>query len=184
MVLRAAAVVALLLASVASAPLRPNIIFVLADDLGWGNIGVHNDGVTLSPHIDALFTRGLTLNQSYVHKWCAPTRASLMTGRLPYKTGVEHGSLGAYAAPEQYLALSQDWTFLPRTLSDAGYATHMLGKWNLGFWAARYQPGDDAQRQSDLTASRTSDVRAKNAGRLTMLEAKIRSGFSPFLYNS
>lgn len=140
MVQRAAAVVALLLASVTSAPLRPNIIFVLADDLGWGNIGVHNGGVTLSPHIDALFTRGLTLNQSYVHKWCAPTRASLMTGRLPYKTGVEHGSLGTYAAPEQYLALSQDWTFLPRTLSDAGYATHMLGKWNLGFWASRYQP--------------------------------------------
>ena len=46
---------------------KPNIVFILADDLGWGNIGVHN-GVTRSPHIDALFTRGMKLNHSYSHK--------------------------------------------------------------------------------------------------------------------
>ena len=47
---------------------KPNIVFILADDLGWGNIGHHN-GVTQSPYIDQLFTHGLTLNHSYSHKW-------------------------------------------------------------------------------------------------------------------
>eukprot|EP00035_Acanthoeca_spectabilis_P004375 m.102768 g.102768 ORF g.102768 m.102768 type:complete len:689 (-) comp12550_c0_seq2:128-2194(-) len=123
----------------ASAGSKPNIVFILADDLGWNNIGHHN-GVTRSPNIDALYTEGLTLNHSYSHKWCAPTRAALMTGRLPYHTGIEHGNLGSYDAPEFLLALSAEWTFLPATLKAAGYSTHMLGKWNLGHWAEWYMP--------------------------------------------
>lgn len=50
-----------------------------------------------------------------------------MTGRLPYHTGIEHGSLGGYQAPEQYLALSSNWTMMPQTLKNAGYKTHMVG---------------------------------------------------------
>ena len=105
---------------------KPNVVFILADDLGYNNIGFQN-GVTLSPHIDHLFRAGLVLNQSYSHKWCAPTRAALMTGRLPYHTGAEHGIfVGNYDAPEYALAQSEDWTMLPRTLKAAGYTTHMV----------------------------------------------------------
>ena len=94
----------------------------------------HKNNITSSPYIDALFSGGLEMKQLYSHKWCAPTRASLMTGRLPYHTGIEHGSLGSYAAAEPYLALHANYSFLPRTMKNAGYRTHMLGKWNLGFW--------------------------------------------------
>ena len=91
-----------------------------------GRIGFKNN-ITVSPSIDDLFSGGLEMRQLYSHKWCAPTRASLMTGRLPYHTGVEHGSLGSYAAPEQYLAMHNNYSFLPRTMKGAGYRTHMLG---------------------------------------------------------
>ena len=66
-----------------------------------------------------------------------------MSGRLPYKTGVEHGSskgVGSYDSPEYALALSANFSFIPATLKRAGYSTHMLGKWNLGMWAKRYTP--------------------------------------------
>lgn len=102
---------------------KPHIVFFLADDLGYNNIGYHNH-VTLSPHIDEFFGTGLQLNHSFSHKWCAPTRAALMSGRLPFKTGLEHGSLGAYSAPEYALALSANFTLLPETLKKGGYTTH------------------------------------------------------------
>jgi arylsulfatase A-like enzyme len=111
----------------------------VADDLGYNMIGFKNN-ITISPNIDGLFTGGLELKQYYAHKWCAPTRAALMTGRLPYHTGIEHGSLGNYAAKEQYLGLHRNYSFMPRTLKDAGYHTHMLGKWNLGFWHEELTP--------------------------------------------
>jgi hypothetical protein len=95
----------------------------LTQDLGYNNIGYHNH-VTLSPHIDEFFSTGLQLNHSFSHKWCAPTRGALMSGRLPYKTGLEHGSLGVYSAPEYTLALSANFTLLPATLKKAGYTTH------------------------------------------------------------
>ena len=60
----------------------------LPQDLGYNNIGYHNH-VTLSPHIDEFFGTGLQLNHSFSHKWCAPTRGALMSGRLPFKTGLE-----------------------------------------------------------------------------------------------
>ena len=107
-------------AAVAARPSKPHIVFFLADDLGYNNIGYHNH-VTLSPHIDEFFGTGLQLNHSFSHKWCAPTRAALMSGRLPFKTGLEHGSLGAYSAPEYALALSANFTLLPETLKKAGY---------------------------------------------------------------
>jgi arylsulfatase A-like enzyme len=110
-------------APAAAAPSKPHIVFFLADDLGYNNIGYHNH-VTLSPHIDEFFGTGLQLNHSFSHKWCAPTRGALMSGRLPFKTGLEHGSLGAYSAPEYALALSANFTLLPETLKKAGYSTH------------------------------------------------------------
>ena len=110
---------------VQSFALKPNIVYILADDLGSNMIGYKNN-ITHSPNIDELFTGGLELAQHYSHKWCAPTRAALMTGRLPFHTGIEHGDIGGYAAPEQYLALHRNYSFLPRTLKDAGYHTHMV----------------------------------------------------------
>ena len=76
------------LAAVAAieAPLatKPNLVFILVDDLGWNGIGAHNKDVE-SPSIDALFANGLELTSYYTYKVCAPARGSFLTGRYPYK---------------------------------------------------------------------------------------------------
>jgi arylsulfatase A-like enzyme len=96
---------------------KPNIVHILADDLGYGMVGLHNNGSTISPNINQLYSGGLDLRQMHVHKWCAPTRASIMTGRLPHHHGVD---LKPYLSPEQHLAVHRDFTFLPQMLKDAG----------------------------------------------------------------
>ncbi|XP_048250185.1 arylsulfatase J-like [Haliotis rufescens] len=111
---------------------RPNIVLILADDLGWNDVGYHNPDMK-TPNIDRLAAQGIKLNQSYTQSICTPTRSALMTGRYPFKTGMQHGVLLSNdnaCLPTQHQLLSED-------LRHHGYSTHLVGKWHLGFckWA-------------------------------------------------
>ena len=101
----------------------PNLVFILADDLGWADVAFHG-GSAPTPHLDRLAKEGLELTQHYVAPVCSPTRASLMTGRFWSRFGV--------TTPQAEPALPSDTMTLPRALKAAGYDTCLAGKWHLG----------------------------------------------------
>lgn len=102
---------------------RPNIVFILADDLGWSDVGFHG-GQAPTPHLDRLVREGVELAQHYVAPVCSPTRTALHTGRFWSRFGV--------TSPQSARALAWDTITLPRALKSAGYDTCITGKWHLG----------------------------------------------------
>ncbi|XP_025084343.1 LOW QUALITY PROTEIN: arylsulfatase B-like [Pomacea canaliculata] len=108
---------------------QPHIVFIVIDDLGWNDIGFNNPDI-ISPNVDRLAREGLILRQSYVQPLCSPSRSSFMTGYFPYRTGLQH--LVILPAQPVCAPLNVS-TFLPREMKKLGYATHMVGKWHLGF---------------------------------------------------
>jgi arylsulfatase A-like enzyme len=115
---------------------RPNIVFILADDLGYGDFSAFNGGRSNTPTLDALMADGLCLTQHYTASpVCNPSRACLLTGRYPHRTGsvdtlewwgLERLSLREHTLAEEFQA--------------AGYATGLVGKWHLGAFDDRYHP--------------------------------------------
>jgi arylsulfatase A-like enzyme len=118
----------------AAAP-RPNVIFILADDLGSHDVGWRGSSIK-TPHLDRLAFGGARLDQFYVQPVCSPTRAALMTGRYPMRHGLQTGVVRPWA---QY-GLPLDERTLPQALHDAGYVTGIFGKWHLGHFAPEYLP--------------------------------------------
>ncbi len=114
---------------------RPNIVFILCDDLGWSDVGFHG-GEIQSPHIDRLAARGVKLEAFYVQPVCSPTRAALMTGRYPCRHGLQVGVVRPWA---QY-GLPLDERTLPQVLQSVGYTTAICGKWHLGHFERAYLP--------------------------------------------
>jgi len=113
----------------------PNIVVFLADDLGWKDVGFHGSEIA-TPHIDALAAAGTRLEAFYVQPVCSPTRAALMTGRYPIRTGLQVGVIRPFA---QY-GLALDELMLPIALQRAGYRTAICGKWHLGTITPDYLP--------------------------------------------
>ncbi|XP_071109083.1 arylsulfatase B-like [Haliotis cracherodii] len=111
-----------------SSPQRPNIVFIVADDLGWNDVGFRNPDI-LSPNIDKLAREGVILNSSYVQPVCSPSRNAFMTGVYPFKVGLQHIVIWQW----QNVCSPLNHTFLPQVLKGLGYATHIVGKWHLGF---------------------------------------------------
>ena len=114
----------------------PNVIFIMADDMGYGDFGVFNNGLTRTPAIDMLVDGGLCLTQHYsASPVCAPARAGLLTGRYPHRTGVidTYESLGLDR-------LSTDEITVADAFKAAGYATGLVGKWHCGANDPRYHP--------------------------------------------
>lgn len=107
---------------------KPNVLFIVADDLGWNDVGYVNDEVQ-SPVIDSLAQSGVILDNNYVQAVCTPSRHTIMTGRYPYRSMMQH------------MVLSEDTPhcsptnlkFLPERFKDQGYETYAVGKWHLGF---------------------------------------------------
>jgi arylsulfatase A-like enzyme len=121
-------------AQTAAAP-RPHILYVLADDLGWKDVGFHGSDIQ-TPTLDRLAAEGVRLQQFYVQSMCTPTRAALMTGRYPLRYGLQTGvilSAHTYGLP------TDEW-LLPQALVEAGYATAIVGKWHLGHAERQYWP--------------------------------------------
>jgi len=105
---------------------RPNILLIVSDDTGWGDVGYHGSEIK-TPNIDRLAHEGAELDQLYVSPVCSPTRASLLTGRPPSRYGI----LGPIAM-RSTLALPKDTPTLAEVLRKSGYATAITGKWHLG----------------------------------------------------
>jgi len=118
----------------AAAP-RPHILFILADDLGWGDVGFHGSPIK-TPTLDALAASGARLEQFYVQPVCTPTRAALLTGRYPMRHGLQVEVVRPWA---QY-GLPLEERTLAHALREAGYETALCGKWHLGHHQPEYLP--------------------------------------------
>jgi arylsulfatase A-like enzyme len=113
---------------------KPNIVFVLTDDQGYGDLGCMGNEIIQTPHIDAFYDISVRLTDFHVGPTCAPTRAGLMTGHYANSTGVWH-TIGGRS-----LLRKNEWS-LADALKEAGYATGIFGKWHLGD-EAPYRPQD------------------------------------------
>jgi len=132
----------------------PNLIFIICDDLAFGDLACHGNPHVATPHLDALHTQSTRLTRYGSGPVCTPARAAVMTGRYPYRTG----------AIDTYLGRSMmhaDETTLAHVLRDAGYATCLSGKWHLGdeypmrphdqgFDAALYHRGGGLRQPANL----------------------------------
>jgi uncharacterized sulfatase len=106
----------------------PNVIIIMADDLGWGDIGANGAGMIATPHIDRLASEGIRLTSFYAgSNVCTPSRAALLTGRYPIRSGMQH-----VVYPHSEDGLPPEEVTIAEMLKAAGYATGMVGKWHLG----------------------------------------------------
>jgi arylsulfatase len=112
---------------------RPNIILIVSDDQGYGDLGRNGNPVIRTPNLDRLYDESVRFEDFHVSPTCAPTRASLMTGRHEFKNGVTHTIL-------ERERLNLQATTIVQVLKSAGYRTGIFGKWHLGD-EAPYQPG-------------------------------------------
>ena len=113
----------------------PNIVIILADDLGWADVGYRGSDIH-TPNIDRLAKEGMRLERFYATPFCSPTRAALMTARDPIKLGVANAVVMAWdnggVSPEEH--------FMSETFRDAGYDTAMIGKWHMGHTIEQHTP--------------------------------------------
>lgn len=116
---------------------RPNIIVMVADDLGWSDVGFHGGDID-TPSLDRLASEGMELSRFYTTPICSPTRAALMTGRDPMRLGVVYGVI----MPWMNHGIHPDEHFMPQTFLGAGYQTAMVGKWHLGHALQAYHPNE------------------------------------------
>ncbi len=114
---------------------KPNIVYIVADDLGWKDLGYHGSDIK-TPNLDKLAEDGARLEQFYAQPMCTPTRAALMTGRYPFRYGLQ-----TLVIPSAYkYGLPTDEWLLPQALKKAGYETAIIGKWHLGHADPKYWP--------------------------------------------
>jgi arylsulfatase A-like enzyme len=116
-------------------PKRPNLIFIVADDLGYADLGCYGSREPTSPHLDAMAKAGIRFTQGYSNSSvCSPTRFALATGRYQYRLrGAAEEPLAANAVGDKILGLPAEHPTLASLLRDSGYRTALVGKWHLGF---------------------------------------------------
>jgi arylsulfatase A-like enzyme len=115
---------------------RPNLLMIVADDLGWANVGFHG-GSTATPHLDRLARDGLELRRCYLSPLCSPARAALLTGQDPIRYGLQ----GRVIRPWHEDGLPAEAITLAEILQVQGYQTALIGKWHLGHARPELRPG-------------------------------------------
>ncbi|KAF4517482.1 hypothetical protein B566_EDAN004521 [Ephemera danica] len=115
---------------------RPHIVIIVADDLGWNDVGFHGNNYMHTPNLDALAYSGVILNEYYVSPVCSPTRSALFAGRHPIHTGMWERVINA----TQPYGLDLSEKIMPQYLKQLGYKTHAVGKWHLGMFRRDYTP--------------------------------------------
>lgn len=125
------------LTAASGATRRPNIVLVLADDLGWAELGCYGSRFNRTPNLDRMAARSVRFTDAYsAAPVCSPTRASIMTGQHPARLGITD-----YLRPQDEKYLTPDHRTLPKALKPAGYVSGLIGKWHL--------MGDYATRKGD-----------------------------------
>ncbi|MCK4999127.1 MAG: sulfatase-like hydrolase/transferase, partial [Anaerohalosphaera sp.] len=104
---------------------HPNVILIITDDQGYGDLACHGNKIIKTPNMDSLYAQSTRLTNFHVGPTCAPTRAALMTGRYCNRTGVWHTVMGRSM-------LRKDETTIANVFTDTGYKTAFFGKWHLG----------------------------------------------------
>ncbi len=104
---------------------HPNVILILTDDQGYGDIGYHGNPLIKTPTIDSLATNGVIFTDFYASPRCAPARAALLTGRYPARTGVYHVTAGGYIMANEEISIAEYFR-------KSGYRTGIFGKWHVG----------------------------------------------------
>ncbi len=139
---------------------KPNIVFILADDLGWADVGFHGPDIK-TPNIDKLAAGGAKLEAFYTLPVCTPSRSALMTGRYPIRYGRQYNVL----RPNSKVGLSLEERLLPEALRKAGYETAICGKWHLGEFDPAYQPMQRGfEHQYRLDESKTKFTHQARSG--------------------
>lgn len=115
---------------------KPNIVYIVADDLGWKDVGFNGCADIQTPNLDKLAATGAKLDQFYAQPMCTPTRAALMTGRYPFRYGLQTLVIPSVST---YGLATDEW-LLPQALKEAGYQTAIIGKWHLGHADKKYWP--------------------------------------------
>ncbi len=106
-------------------PSKPNVILIMTDDQGYGDLSCHGNPILKTPNLDKLHAQSVRMTDFHVSSFCTPTRAALMTGRYPGRTG-------AYRTSSGRTMLHTDERTIANVFADNGYATGMVGKWHLG----------------------------------------------------
>lgn len=122
--------------SVLAATPKPNIVHIVADDLGWKDVGFNGCKDIKTPNLDRLAAEGAKFEQFYVQPMCTPTRAALMTGRYPFRYGLQTAVIPSVSA----YGLDTTEYLMPQCLKAAGYTTAIIGKWHLGHADRKYWP--------------------------------------------
>ncbi len=116
--------------------IKPNIVIILTDDLGWGDVSYHGGSIP-TPNIDKLVSDGLEMNRFYADPSCSPTRASMLTGINNFANGV----VRPFANPRvESFGMPLEHKIMPEFLKDAGYITALSGKWHLGMSEEAFLP--------------------------------------------
>ncbi|RVE43405.1 hypothetical protein evm_011942 [Chilo suppressalis] len=115
---------------------RPNIVFIVADDLGWDDVSYHGSDEIMTPNIDTLAYQGVILDQYYTDSEGSASRSALFTGKYPMRMGLQGVSIRA--SEDRGIPVSE--LLLPVRLRELGYKTHLVGKWGVGKSRAHYLP--------------------------------------------
>ena len=125
---------------------KPHIVFMLVDDWGWADVGYHRTTSTkdiVTPNIDSLVEVGLQLDQHYVYNYCSPSRAALLSGRLPIHVNDIDSSQSCYNPKDPvsgYTGIPRNMMVISAKMKEGGYTTHQVGKWDAGMATPDHTP--------------------------------------------